>query len=212
MTGNDGGPKAEYASPPCFMHELDPAWVAPPPMADPQQWRDVARWRKAERERLLAERRALGAAERARVADAVAGHLDRLLGDVAGLTVSAWWPIEAELDLRFWLAGLAARGAAAALPLVVERGRPLAFRRWAPGVRMQRGFWNIPVPAEGPEVRPDVALAPVVGFDAAGYRSATAGAASTAPSPRSTQAPADRHRPGRGPHRRPSTRSRTTWA
>jgi 5-formyltetrahydrofolate cyclo-ligase len=35
---------------------------------------------------------------------------------------------------------------------------------------MERGFWNIPVPAEGPEVTPDIALAPVVGWDAAGYR------------------------------------------
>ena len=35
---------------------------------------------------------------------------------------------------------------------------------------MQRGFWNIPVRRRAREVRPDVALAPVVGFDAAGYR------------------------------------------
>lgn len=35
---------------------------------------------------------------------------------------------------------------------------------------MVQGFWKIPVPAERPEVVPDVALAPVVGWDAAGYR------------------------------------------
>ena len=35
---------------------------------------------------------------------------------------------------------------------------------------MVQGFWKIPVPAEGPEVVPDVALAPVVGWDAAGFR------------------------------------------
>ena len=35
---------------------------------------------------------------------------------------------------------------------------------------MVQGFWKIPVPAEGPEVIPDVTLAPVVGWDAAGFR------------------------------------------
>jgi 5,10-methenyltetrahydrofolate synthetase len=35
---------------------------------------------------------------------------------------------------------------------------------------MARGLWQIPYPAEAPEVKPDVVLAPVVGFDAANYR------------------------------------------
>ena len=35
---------------------------------------------------------------------------------------------------------------------------------------MERGAWSIPVPAEGPGVTPDVTLAPVVGWDAAGFR------------------------------------------
>lgn len=162
MSANNDEPK-EYASPPCSRRELDPLWADTIPQ-------DVAAWRTAERARLLAARRLLSVEARAAAAEAVAQGLDAVLGDVGGLTISGWWPIKAELDLRFWLAGLAARGAAAALPLVVERGRPLAFRPWAPGAPMVRGFWNIPVPAEGPEVRPDVVLAPVVGFDAAGYR------------------------------------------
>jgi 5,10-methenyltetrahydrofolate synthetase len=161
---------ADYASPPCFLHELDPAWTGLAPTPDPQQARDVARWRKAERERLLADRRHLSVAERQRLAQAVAGHLDTLLGEVAGLTISGWWPIKGELDLRPWLAGLVARGAVAALPVVAEKGRPLVFRRWSAGDRMVRGFWNIPVPADGAEVHPDVILAPVVGFDGDAFR------------------------------------------
>ena len=35
---------------------------------------------------------------------------------------------------------------------------------------MVQGFWKIPVPAEGPEVVPDIMLAPLVGWDDAGYR------------------------------------------
>ncbi len=161
--GGEGG------SPPCFLHELgeDQGGL---PGADPVQARDVARWRRAERERLLAGRAALPVAARDTAAQAVARHLDRLLGDVRGLTISAWWPIKSELDLRFWLGGLAARGATAALPLVVEKSAPLRFRAWTPGAKMERGFWNIPVPAEGGWITPDVALAPLVGFDGAGYR------------------------------------------
>lgn len=131
---------------------------------------EVASWRRAERTRLINERMRLGVDERRDLADKVTRHLDTLLGDVTGLIISGWWPIRGELDLRPWLAGLADRGARAALPLVAERSQPLIFRPWATGAKMERGFWNIPVPVEGPEIAPDIVLAPVVGFDAAGYR------------------------------------------
>lgn len=159
-----------YASPPCLAHEIDPAYFDPLAV-DPQQAEDVARWRKAERLRLLEERAALPVATRQAAAQSIAAALDRFLDEryssLEGLTISAWWPIKAELDLRSWLGGLAARGA---LPLVVERGKPLAFRAWAPGVKMERGFWNIPVPAEGDFIQPDITLSPVVGWDAGCYR------------------------------------------
>ena len=35
---------------------------------------------------------------------------------------------------------------------------------------MASGIWNIPVPAEGIEVLPDIVVSPVVGFDPACYR------------------------------------------
>lgn len=172
MTGDDT-PRGSYASPPCLAHEIDPAYFDPLAV-DPQQAEDVARWRKAERKRLLDERAALPVATRQVAAQAIATALDRFLEErfssLEGLTVSAWWPIKAEIDLRFWLGGLAARGAHAALPLVVEKARPLAFRHWAPGAKMERGFWNIPVPADGPFVRPDITLSPVVGWDGGCFR------------------------------------------
>lgn len=169
----DNAPARPYASPACFAHEIDPCYVNPLAV-DPQQASDVARWRRAERARLLTARAALPTQTRQTAARAIADHLDQLLADrfvtLNGLTISAWWPIKAELDLRFWLAGLAARGARAALPIVATRAAPLIFRLWTPETRMERGFWNIPVPAEGPTVVPDITLSPVVGWDAAGYR------------------------------------------
>src|SRR5690606_21931832 len=37
-------------------------------------------------------------------------------------------------------------------------------------MKLGRGIWNIPIPAEREPVRPTALLVPVVGFDAAGYR------------------------------------------
>ena len=161
------------ASPPCLAHEIDPAYSGPAEV-DRQQALEVARWRKAERLRLLADRAALSVESRKAAADAIARHLDDWLAqrgkDLDGLTISAWWPIRGEIDLRFWLAGLAGRGARAALPVVANQAAPLVFRKWTPETRVERGVWNIPVPADGPDIVPDITLSPLVGWDSAGYR------------------------------------------
>ena len=50
---NDFKPEGSFASPPCFMHELDDDTDSL------QAARDVARWRRAERKRLIEERVAI---------------------------------------------------------------------------------------------------------------------------------------------------------
>jgi hypothetical protein len=62
---DDEGP-AQYASPPCFLHELQPGYKAG--HVDPVAWADVARWRKAERARLIEARLAIPAEIRAEMA------------------------------------------------------------------------------------------------------------------------------------------------
>ena len=173
---SDDKPSAtgSYASPPCFAHEADPAYFDPAAV-DPQQAADVARWRKSERKRLRAERTALSVGERARIAEALADHLDALLSERteqdAGRIVSGYWPIKGEPDLRGWFAAQYEAGAVTSLPVVETRAAPLVFRAWSPGAKMVRGDWNIPVPpAEAEQVVPAVVLAPLVGWDAAGYR------------------------------------------
>lgn len=163
-----------YASPPCLACEVAPDYFDPLGV-DPQQALDVARWRTAERKRLRAERLALPVETRAEAARAIAGHLDSLIarrfGGPGGHIVSGYWPIKAEPDLRFWMESLHRNGARVALPVVEVPSSPLVFRVWAPGTRMERGHWNIPVPpADAQRLVPEVALAPLVGWDSAGYR------------------------------------------
>ena len=155
------------ASPACSLHELAADGT---PRVDPEQARDVARWRKVERERLIAARMALPAEYRAAQALAIARELDRVLEGRPGAIVSLYWPIRGEPDLRPWMRARFERGTRIALPVVIAFGQPLEFREWHPQARLEHGVWRIPFPADGPVVVPDVAIAPLVGFDPACYR------------------------------------------
>ena len=154
-----------YASPACSLHELDPDYLGLPIARA-----DIMRWRKNERERLIAQRLTVPAAMRQKLTTAIAATLDTAIGDVAGRVVSTWWPFRGEPDLRPWMAAATARGATCALPVVTEKNAALTFRAWQEGDPMERGIWNILVPAKGAPVVPDVVLAPLVGFDADCYR------------------------------------------
>jgi 5-formyltetrahydrofolate cyclo-ligase len=54
--------------------------------------------------------------------------------------------------------------------VVIASGQPLIFRLWKPGDVLAKGVYDIPYPASGDGVVPDVALVPMNGFDAGGYR------------------------------------------
>ncbi len=133
-------------------------------------WPDIARWRKAERERLIQARLAIPADERAAMSTAIAAQLDAIVGDLSGRIVSLYWPFRGEPDLRPWMTSVVARGGTPALPLVVEKAHPLVFRAYRPGDRLEKGVWNIPIPAEGDPVIPDIVIAPLVGVDPGNYR------------------------------------------
>lgn len=150
-----------FASAPCYLHELP----------DPAQRSDVMRWRKAERARLIAERLAISSRDRRSLSERIARRLAEAVGDPAGLTVSTYAPFRGEPGLGSFVAGVVSSGGRHALPVVIEKGRPLVFRLWAPGEPLERGIWNIPQPpAHAAAVLPDVIIAPVVGFDLECYR------------------------------------------
>lgn len=173
MTHSPKDPDACGGSSPCLLQQLTPDGTA---AVDPQQARDVARWRKVERERLIAARVAMDADSRALQTKAIAKQLDELVSSHKEDIISVYWPIRGEPDLRAWMHERYERGTRIALPVALEAQRPLAFREWRPHARLARGLWKIPYPVEGIEVTPAVVLAPLVGFDGEGYRLGYGGA------------------------------------
>jgi 5-formyltetrahydrofolate cyclo-ligase len=152
------------ASPPCFAHELDPAYFGVP------TWAEVRLWRQRQRVALIEQRLAVPSAERATRDGALTRLIHDALPDLAGKRVGVYWPFKGEYDPRPLMRALHAEGVRLALPVVVKKASPLLFRAWHPGERLVPGVWNIPVPATGDAVTPDVLLIPLVGFDAGGYR------------------------------------------
>jgi 5-formyltetrahydrofolate cyclo-ligase len=135
-----------------------------------ETWDEVKRWRRARREELIGRRQALPQSECRDLQARIIGLLETDFPELAGGLIGFYWPIRSEIGLHPLVRRLVEQGAGAALPVVVEKGRPLEFHAWRPGDRLDRGFWNIPVPAERLLVRPTVLLVPLVGFDAQGYR------------------------------------------
>lgn len=157
---------AGFASPACLAHEVDPGYMGLPQPGG----LTLAAWRKAERERLIALRLAMPQAERQAASEAIAERLAARIGPFAGRTVSFYWPFRGEPDLRPLAERVWAEGGTALLPVVVAKAAPLLFRAWRSGEPLEKGVWNIPVPAEGDAREPDVVIAPVVGYDSACYR------------------------------------------
>ncbi|HEY5930761.1 MAG TPA: 5-formyltetrahydrofolate cyclo-ligase [Burkholderiales bacterium] len=56
------------------------------------------------------------------------------------------------------------------LGAIAAADEELPPRVWSPGEPLERGIWNILVPARGPAVQPDIVVAPAVGFDSENYR------------------------------------------
>lgn len=160
MTGDESGGEAA-----CFLHML----VDGIPV-DPETWRDVERFRKSERQRLYALRRSFSPEARAAATEAIIRDLRRVIGPLEGLSVSVYWPIRGEPDLRPWMAEAHEAGARILLPVVEQKGQPLNFRLWEPRAKMERGIWNIPVPASRETGIPDLVISPLVGIDEDGYR------------------------------------------
>lgn len=132
---------------------------------------DVPHWRQVQRARLLRLRLAIPRAVKRAHDRSIVTRLEQTLGDVAGLTLSVYWPMKGEPELGPLLDWIAARGGRPALPVGVARAAPLVFRLWSQDQPVEPGLWGIPVPApDAPLVTPDIVIIPALGFDRHRYR------------------------------------------
>ncbi|MDH3659357.1 MAG: 5-formyltetrahydrofolate cyclo-ligase [Alphaproteobacteria bacterium] len=118
------------------------------------------------RKRCYAGRMAIDADEAEAAAKAVGERVGALVDVDDRVVVSAYWPLEGELDPRPALLALLARGATAALPRVVGDGRPLDFHAWQPDDRLVEGRFRVMEPTpDAARVSPSVLLVPLLAFD-----------------------------------------------
>jgi 5-formyltetrahydrofolate cyclo-ligase len=140
------------------------------PAPGSHQWADIRPWRKRMRDELIQHRAALSAEARRALAERACTRLAQAVDFSRYRVLGFCWPIRGEFDLRDIVKQHIAQGGLAALPVVVHEAAPLEFWRWSPGIAMQTGIWNIPTPKHRELLTPDVVIAPLVGFDRAGFR------------------------------------------
>jgi len=98
----------------------------------------VKSWRRAERERLVAWRMGVPAAERRAWGEAIEAGLRELLQQQPG-PLGVYWPFRAEFDPRPLIDWAVAAARSVALPVVVEKKGPLEYRVWRPGEPLVNG-------------------------------------------------------------------------
>ena len=85
--------------------------------------------------------------------------------------VSGFLSIRGEPDTEPLIEALVAAGMTMALPVTVERARPLRFQAWRPGEDLVAGRYGIRVPlSSAREVSPDVLFVPLAAYDRRGFR------------------------------------------
>lgn len=108
----------------------------------------------------------LDATARARAATEVADAAEALAAAGGAGIVALYRPIGSELDTAALIARLRARGVGVALPEIVGRDKPLAFRLWRAGAALlPHGFGTLWPGPDAPAVRPDWIFAPLLAFD-----------------------------------------------
>ncbi len=158
------------------MPKFNPSAHPPPPASPPSLAPDAVLDREKDAIRALARVRRRAARQEA-PADAGERLADRFEEAMAEMgldqpsIVSGFWPLKDEIDLRPLLGRLHGQGWTCALPVVTGRGRPLVFREWSPGDRLEEGGFATRHPRRSqPEVTPHVVLVPLLAFDERGFR------------------------------------------
>ncbi|CTQ55059.1 putative 5-formyltetrahydrofolate cyclo-ligase [Roseibium album] len=128
----------------------------------------LAAEKDALRKQALARRKSMNEVDRIEKSLALVDHVSALpIPD--GVVVSGYWPIRDEIDPRPLMDYLRQKGHRLCLPVV---GEPhLIFRQLERGTELvPAGFGTLEPSSEAEELRPQVLLMPLAGFDRAGNR------------------------------------------
>ena len=108
----------------------------------------------------------LAPGERARLEARAAEHLMRLIGDAR--SIAFYIALGSEMGCAAAIDAAAQRGLTPLLPRVESRQSPMRFLRWMPGEPLESGWRGLLQPgADSAEIRPDLIVAPLLGFDSA---------------------------------------------
>jgi len=132
--------------------------------------KDWQKWRKQERERIVAARMSIPAGLHQQWSRAIAGLLQQGFPNLQHMKIGLYWPFRCEYDPREGILPFIETGAILAMPEVIGKYKPLCFRQWWPGAPMKQGAYTIPVPEDTPHIVPNALIVPMVGFDMQGYR------------------------------------------
>jgi 5-formyltetrahydrofolate cyclo-ligase len=98
-----------------------------------------------------------------------AGLLADVLAAQAGRVLAAYMPMRTEISPLAAMRAHAATGPVC-VPVIIGKGQPLRFARWAPDCAMVAGDFGAQVPAQTDWLEPEVLIVPLVAFDRRGGR------------------------------------------
>jgi 5-formyltetrahydrofolate cyclo-ligase len=99
------------------------------------------------------------------------GHLSAIIAQYPNVEViSGYMPIRTEISPLPVMRALSATGRRVCVPVIQRLGLPLLFREWTPDCRMVGGPFGALVPESGAYLEPEILIAPLLAFDARGYR------------------------------------------
>jgi len=125
------------------------------------------------REQSFARRREAHAADMAANGEASCAAMEHFLAahlHTGVEIISGYRPIRTEIDPTPLMEALHAAGHRLCVPVIQGRGVALKFREWHPGTEMVEGAFGALIPAAGDWLEPQLLIAPLLAFDAAGWR------------------------------------------
>jgi len=134
---------------------------------------DLTDRKAATRKAAFAHRRAAHAADLAGDRAASRAAMDNFLAarlHTRAEIISGYRPIRTEIDPTPLMEALHTAGHRLCVPVIQGRGLALRFREWRPGAEMIEGAFGALIPATGDWLEPRLLIAPLLAFDADGWR------------------------------------------